>query len=44
MTQVKIMPGTDCGGRHDHVTVVAQIRAKVKKVKRTGRLERTETS
>ena len=34
VTQVKTKPGADCGGGCDHVPVVAQIKVKVKKVKK----------
>ena len=40
VTQVKTRPGADCGGGCDHVPVVAQMRVKVKKVKKNRRVRR----
>ena len=40
VTQVKTRPGADCGGGCDHVPVVAQMKVKVKKVKKNRRVRR----
>ena len=40
MTQVRTNPGADCGRGYDHIPVVAQMRVRVKKIKKKRRIRR----
>ena len=40
MIQVRTNPGADCGGGCDHISVVAQMRVRVKKIKKNRKIRR----
>ena len=40
ISQVKTYPGADCGGGCDHVPVVAEMRVKLKKLKKNSKVRK----
>ena len=40
VTQVRTNPGADCGGGCDHIPVVAQMRVRVKKIKKNRKIRK----